>query len=315
MGKYHGVDCPICHEPIEDGRMIAICPDCGAPYHKECVEKTGVCLYEDTLHAEHKSWHPPRDPRFEPDDHRRCSRCGTQNPIGTLFCVVCGTPLNRPETEEGAGGDRSSQTPEMAQRPLFQMPYDPQNTPFGGVHPDEEIDGIAARDWAIFVGANTPYFLPKFRKMAQKGSRMTFNFSAFFFGAYYFLFRKMYLWGVLLLILQTLLQLPASFVHVNAVLQENMQMVMPMFATEQMIALARVGNWLTLILQFIIGFFANRWYMLHAKGKINALKEKKLPDDEYRFLLMKKGSIAKYLTIMMVFLYFSTLFLGTLFGV
>ena len=29
MEQYHGINCPICGKPLEDGREIAVCPECG----------------------------------------------------------------------------------------------------------------------------------------------------------------------------------------------------------------------------------------------------------------------------------------------
>ena len=55
--KYYGAKCPVCKEKLDGKSDIAVCPDCGTPYHKECYLKVGHCV-NDELHASGKSWEP-----------------------------------------------------------------------------------------------------------------------------------------------------------------------------------------------------------------------------------------------------------------
>ena len=71
MYQFEGCECPICKKTIVSGDDLVVCPECGAPYHRECYVKHGACLYEDR-HAEGFEWQPqqPARPRVA------CPHCG-----------------------------------------------------------------------------------------------------------------------------------------------------------------------------------------------------------------------------------------------
>lgn len=126
-----------------------------------------------------------------------CPACGAGNPPTGLFCQVCGAPLHR-----GAQGQSQQGQPfspfggqPYAAAPPAQNPY---SAAFGGLNPSEEIDGVSARDLALYVGENSGYFLPRFKQISQ-GKPVSFNFCALFFNFFYFFYRKMYSVGLILL--------------------------------------------------------------------------------------------------------------------
>ena len=41
MPKYYGCPCEGCGKPLTLQDDIVVCPDCGAPYHRDCYEKLG----------------------------------------------------------------------------------------------------------------------------------------------------------------------------------------------------------------------------------------------------------------------------------
>lgn len=53
MADYTGIKCPVCDKPFQPGDDIVVCPQCGAPYHRECYQQEGKCKFDD-LHAEEK---------------------------------------------------------------------------------------------------------------------------------------------------------------------------------------------------------------------------------------------------------------------
>ena len=44
MPKYYGCPCEGCGKPLTLQDDIVVCPDCGAPYHRTCYEKMGLCI-------------------------------------------------------------------------------------------------------------------------------------------------------------------------------------------------------------------------------------------------------------------------------
>ena len=92
------------------------------------------------------------------------------------------------------------------------IPLNPFTTPYGGVAPEEEIEGIPARDLVLYIGPNSHYYLPRFKLLAGKAGKVQWNWSAFFFHFIYFFYRKMYLAGGLFLAAYLLIQLPLFLV-------------------------------------------------------------------------------------------------------
>ena len=45
MPKYYGCPCEGCVKPLTLQDDIVVCPDCGAPYHRTCYEKMGLCIH------------------------------------------------------------------------------------------------------------------------------------------------------------------------------------------------------------------------------------------------------------------------------
>ena len=45
MPKYYGCPCEGCSKPLTLQDDIVVCPDCGAPYHRDCYEKLGRCIH------------------------------------------------------------------------------------------------------------------------------------------------------------------------------------------------------------------------------------------------------------------------------
>ena len=48
--NYQGVCCPVCGKPFQEGDDIVVCPECGAPHHRECYKSLGHCALQDQLH-------------------------------------------------------------------------------------------------------------------------------------------------------------------------------------------------------------------------------------------------------------------------
>ena len=325
MGKYQDVTCPICHKPIENGEPIAICPECGAPYHKACVEETGKCVRDD-LHAAGKAWEPPKKEQetyTRTDVPNRCSRCGSLNPPQGLFCEVCGNPLrtvkqnpndpvrNDQASYHGNAGVNIGQNPPGGkgyQTPPPQMAYNPFTTPFGGVNPDENIDEVPVRDVAIFVGQNSSYFIPKFKQFSENKSWFSFNFAAMFFHGFYFLYRKMYLWGVLFLVVMLALDVP----NVLTTIDMARQMVDPSaeawFNSQQLLVIGNTFSMISIFVRFVSGVLANRLYKGYAMGSIQKLKDKNPDHDAYVAALTKHGSVSTKLIMICLGVYLVSMF-------
>ena len=193
-------------------------------------------------------WSEKNEKVFDGEGPLRCSRCGTVCRAGTLFCPVCGTPIGSDKQQDGpvimsfeefmrrTGQDVNAGPGEKEQHPNYDRQYsshadhseprqeqyggwqagagippihgNPFTTPYGGVAPDEAIDGVTAKEMVLYVGPNSHYYLPRFKQIAEKQRVFQWNWSAFFLHFIYFFYRKMYLVGSIFLALFLITEIP-----------------------------------------------------------------------------------------------------------
>lgn len=318
MGRYSNIDCPICDKPLDDETPVVVCPTCGAPYHLECYKKVGECKFNE-LHELGEDWKEPvkampdsplsdEEQKYDGQAFLRCSRCGTVNPTSGIFCQVCGNQLannNQPNTDNPSPFTQQGQQT----KPFNNMPFNPFVSPYGGVSPDEEIEGVKPKDIAIFVGKNTEYYLPKFKLLAKTKNRArTLNWGAFFFTGFYFIFRKMYLKGIAILLLNAVLSIPSTIVAI-AQLTASTSMTSEIELTQTVLVLNMISKILIFALRAGCGFFANTFYKHHTFKKIAQIKEqtKEQTNEVYLSLLAKKGSVAMKLLFILFGIYTAAL--------
>jgi hypothetical protein len=327
MSRYDSIDCPICGKPLDSGEEIVVCPECGAPYHRSCYLEHGSCVFPD-LHEKGEAWEAPnREEKYDGNASLRCSRCGTINPPHGIFCEVCGNKLSDspvPPAGEQTSAPGGWQTPPAGQPP-FQggfggfpqgMPLNPYTTPFGGVAPDEEIDGIPAKELAIFVGRNSHYFLPRFKELSRTRAKMI-NWSAFFFHGGYFLYRKMYLPAILVLLFNLLLSVPGTLLMMETMYGSDM-LGFSIASVSTLTTANLLCSFAELAMRFFCGFLANTLYKGHCQKKITRLKAEFGNTEDYYGILAKKGSVATKLITGILIAYmalnFISLYLLIIFG-
>ncbi|MBQ7860302.1 MAG: hypothetical protein IJ347_09255 [Faecalibacterium sp.] len=89
MYDFTGQQCPVCHQLFQEDADLVVCPDCGAPYHRECYAQTGHCLLQ-AKHAPDFEWTPPHAAKPE----RACPNCGAMNEVTAGECGSCAYPLS-----------------------------------------------------------------------------------------------------------------------------------------------------------------------------------------------------------------------------
>lgn len=163
---YEGLSCPVCQRPFVDSDDVVTCPQCGLPHHRECWHQVGHCQAEH-LHNTAQQW----------------SRTAQQ------------------QTVNQQAPQSTYQTPEQGSyheyKPFSQFEFEASRPHFDD---NDVIDDVATNDYAVVVGVKTEYYIPRFRRVAA-GQNGGWNWAAFFFGAYWLIYRKMYIGGILLLVL------------------------------------------------------------------------------------------------------------------
>ena len=302
LANYVGVHCPVCDKRFTDTDDIVVCPICGAPHHRDCYQQLGHCAFEE-LHIQGHVWqHPDEQNRaeepFQQEGGAVCPSCGAVNPPDGLFCQVCGTPLRRRPQQEGSfsfGGGFAGPT------------GNPYTAAFGGIDPNEQLEGVSARDIALFVGNNSQYFLPRFKMIAEKRFFVP-NFAALFCNFAYFFYRKMYWAGGILLLIDALLQIPSFLVAQEytawllANLKDISMGIVPVFTPQVHLwaySLIPVLRLVTFGLSILAGLFANHLYWRHVLANIRRIKAQftaadgSWDDKLYSDALVQRGHTSK----------------------
>ncbi len=153
-----------------------------------------------------------------------CSKCGTQLPEDVKFCPNCGTSAVKEETAAK------------------------ENVTYGDVIDDDVIGLVGEK--------NTQYYVKNFNDMKQLNKKTSWNWPAFLVAPAWLFYRKMYIYGIALMVFNTI-----------------------------------IGNALSLVLSLavgaVIGVFANYAYMNHLEAL--ALEAKKLTGETKDAFIREKG--------------------------
>lgn len=248
---YEGLSCPRCNKPFVEGDDIVSCPDCGLPHHRACWMELGHC-HDAHLHNTDQQWSRPTE-----------------------------KPQEQPQ---------SSVQPEQPRAEYHYNEYKPfsqYETPAPRYETDEDIDGVSANDYAVVIGSKTHYYIPRFRRIAI-GENGGWNWGAFFFGAYWLIYRKMYLGGFLLLILNLFQTFMTTYV-LSALKITDMQMLYDaLYATmyspatvdkKQLLLLLSIWILSAIMIAFkiMLALFGNKLYHRHCSEVVRKARAR-VPD-------------------------------------
>ena len=311
MHHYEGCNCPICKKPFAAGDDIVVCPDCGAPYHRACYELQGACVFEE-MHGPHFEWKRPASAPVL----KKCPNCGSPYADDQTFCEHCGTSL------------RETSAPHPEPKTFLPEGFERLSSLYAGLEETDqsgEIDGIPIKDWETFIGPSAPYYIYQFKRMDATGKKTGLVFSAALFPYCYFFYRKMWLQGLLALLLELVLNLPnflTMFINPSPLLASlNINVFAfldiafissPTFST-----IAFISSWLLWIVKVVVwGLFGAWFYRRTCAKRIRKLQQTAASEGTYRTLLRKKGgySYAVLIVFVLIFL-FDTMALTLMGGV
>lgn len=283
MTRFVGEKCIVCSEVFKEDETIVVCPECGTPYHRSCYDKEGRCISDD-LHSSGKAWEPVKKKIADAIDERKCTRCGALNPPTGLFCDVCGTPLDKVVNSGDTVFNNQAQPPRA-------MPLNPFINPFGGISPDESIEGISATEIAIFLGQSTHYFLPQFKHLSTKKKVFSWNWGAFILNFFYAFYRRLNSFAIAAFVLLTMIQIPSTIVILDEYLtaMSTFSRNIDPILINKMLELSRVTTVIVFALRILIGGFFNWFYMKYTIRKIKLIKSRHQNKEEYHAALAKKG--------------------------
>ncbi|MEK3887561.1 DUF2628 domain-containing protein [Bacillus sp. FSL K6-3431] len=121
-------------------------------------------------------------------------------------------------------------------------------------------------DLSIFVGKKYPYYNRKWIK--NKENKPTWNFAAFFLSLFWLGYRKMYIPIVIII---------ATFFFIDFLLYISDYKY------------STVDNSISFAIAILLGLYGNHFYLLNAKKKVSAIREKGLSSEDKNVELHKKG--------------------------
>ena len=214
MNKYIGKICPYCKTPFQEGDDIVLCSSCDMPHHKDCwIENQGCTTFGcmGTIKSADGNSSTVTATEISYEDapaatHTFCSKCGTKSSTEASFCTKCGNPLNAtpsapvytqadPVNTNPYAYTQQTYNPQPAQQTYQQNNYYNQNNAYGQQNYYTQQSPDIDADLYALIGTNQGYYASKFHEMETQNKPTTWNWVAFFFAPYWFMYRKMYGYG------------------------------------------------------------------------------------------------------------------------
>ncbi len=287
MAFYRNPNCPYCGERFTDFDDVVTCPECGTSHHRSCWKEHGACAKAD-LHGQmppEEAVPPPPKTEAHTDPSERtgepCPRCGYRNRPDVHFCSGCGLPF------------RDSVTP----GPAPTVGFDPaQFDPSINFSAGSDFEDVPSIDMTRMVDTNTLYYMPVFSRL-RAGRSGRLNIAALLFGGSWMLYRKQYVRGTIVLVLQALLKLAelicyytvywAPYSRLMAAVgldvtatQATQEQAMLLMAELQKcsgselfaLLVPTLINLVSITLSFVIAFKANKWYYQDTLNKARRIR-------------------------------------------
>ena len=297
--NYQHERCDGCGQPFAADDDIVVCPVCATPQHRACYEKEGRCVNEDR-HESGYVWQgrQTESPAASADAATAaCPVCGFRNRKDARLCIQCGTPL--------APAALLQAQPQASGRDLFFDVPDSDNLELDederaqleavlnqraalaapgmtAQQEDERIAGHPIKQVLTFVGSNALRYLRKFRR-TEEGSRVGWNWAAFFLSPYWFFYRKLFRPGIIFLTLRLALAvflmpyetkaigLYQSLVANSANLDEAAAQAAMGEIFSAMLPVY-IGGGVLLVLAIVSALLADRLYYNYVKRSMDAAK-------------------------------------------
>ena len=133
------------------------------------------------------------------------------------------------------------------------------------------------RNWALYIGQGSDYYVPKWYNFKSGKSVASFNIAAFFLGVLWMLFRKMYLAAAIWLMAAIAIGFLEEFLIEQNGWYENQN------------AIETISN---IIISIVMGFFGNYFYYLSAERKIQKIKGTAFGDVAFENELKRQGGVS-----------------------
>lgn len=282
MSKYKGSKCLICDNTFTENDDVVVCPQCGTPYHRECYAKENKCI-NTKLHEENKSWTAEKD-TVSDESPKKCPFCGNENNPHALICERCGRSFIERNSTQSSSQHASEEGSGQQNNAFFTFNPLDKNC---GLNPDEEIaENVTVSDISDFVATSVPFYLLFFKKIKDTGRKISINIASILFPQIYFAYRKMLPMALLMVLIETLVSIPAVIIYMKSMTASLIDMGYTLefirsfdIQSSSFQIISSVCNYLSLIESVVLMLFANFLYYKHSVKKIRSIKAKTLSSE------------------------------------
>ena len=265
MKDYIGKVCPFCRTEFTEEDDVVVCSDCDMPHHRACwIANKGCTTFGCQGSVEGISFdeEEPADdgPKYEVRDDaalmvidtpKNCRKCGAELAAGSLFCSKCGTPVHASGPKVGSFDFKGSAAKAK------DMVAGRINTLLAKFQTAVPLDS----EMEEYIGTNKEYYMKSFRKIRETGKAYSWNWPAFLLTPFWFMYRKMYIPGAAILVINILLSLFHSV----------------------------IASLLGLCISGLAGCLANFFYLFDLGKRIEIGRT--LPEDQRYLYRMKRGDV------------------------
>ncbi len=292
--RYENEKCSVCDKVFTENDEVVVCPECGAPHHRSCYSENGHCANEH-LHAEGFVWKKTEKEVQKAEENRTetsekteesevavCPDCGAENKKKAFVCTNCGAVL-APEVREQFDGPKTA--------PVFI-----DGKPVNDKDYIDEEQTVTVKEAACFIQSGKERYIKTFLDAKINHRKPKFNIAAFFFGPYWFFFRKIYKAGfafagvifaincfVMSFFMTACGDAMKFFIENYTALAQNpidealysqyIELVMKGIESHQTeVTLMIVMNVLLVVVNIVAGILANKLYLNHIKKTIAKIK-------------------------------------------
>ena len=192
--EFLGKVCPYCKTPFSQLDDIVLCDRCEMPHHADCwIENQGCTTFgcDGTMLSsadESSNNHFLSESADDFDIELSPSRADSD--LASSYCTKCGSVREPEDTFCRHCGNQH--TAEIFTSPHIRNDYTQSSQSYGSSSVSDDRQILEGK----FIGQNTEYYLPLFRKFQDQNKNTSWNWAAFILTPFWCIYRKMYGIGV-----------------------------------------------------------------------------------------------------------------------
>lgn len=303
---YTGEKCVACGKAFTVEDDVVVCPECGSPHHRDCYNINKRCE-NISLHEAKEKWKRSSDDDTESDE--------IKSDTVPAYAAEASERSEGHSDEPYSGG--LSEDMNVENRGEFSEGDINAALSFIGFNPNDDMGGATVKEVSQFVGTNTLYYLPIFKRMKDFGTKISFNISCLIFPPLYFANRRMWGWAIISALLTVFLGLPELVIMIGQYLEETggyesvLSVIYDHKNTLQMLSqYMGMGSW---IMSIVLCMFGNWFYYRYVIRSIRKIKTA-CPDDSVKTRYIMSGGGVRPINILLITVIMSAVSLFLLYG-